>query len=49
MDDAPTLGVGFAIDTEGAFSELLRFSQMFSDRTMEIVREVAKSRRRPAA
>ena len=43
MDDgSPTLGVGFAIDTEGAFSDLLRFSQMFDDKTLEIVRQVAQ-------
>ncbi len=44
MDDgsSPTLEVGFAIDTGGAFGELLRFSQMFDDRTVQIVRQVAE-------
>lgn len=42
MDDgSPELGVGFAIETSGAFAEILRFAQMFDDKTAEIVRQVA--------
>ncbi len=42
IDDSPGLGVDFAINTEGAFSELLRFAQMFDDKTVEFVRQAAK-------
>jgi hypothetical protein len=41
-EGSPTLEVGFAIDTGGAFEELLRFSQMFDQRTVDIVRQVAQ-------
>lgn len=46
MDDTvPTLGVGFAIDTEGAFSQIMRLSQMMDEKTVEIVRKVAQVER----
>lgn len=42
MDDvAGELAIGFALETGTAFAELLRFSQMFDDKTVEIVRRVA--------
>jgi len=42
MDDGtPTLEVGFAMETGGAFAELMRFADFFDDKTMQIVRQVA--------
>ncbi|KHA63437.1 hypothetical protein [Sphingomonas sp. Ant20] len=41
-DGAAALEVGFIINTEGAFAELLKFGQMFSSETQEFVRNSAK-------
>ncbi|MEG8025041.1 hypothetical protein QP162_12580 [Sphingomonas aurantiaca] len=43
MDDSsPALEVGFILNTEGAFAEMLRFSQMFDDKTADFVRQAAQ-------
>jgi len=43
MDDSSTaLEVGFILNTEGAFAEMLRFSQMFDDKTADFVRQAAQ-------
>lgn len=43
-DDAggEALEVGFVINTEGAFAEMLRFAQMFDDKTAQFVRKAAE-------
>ncbi|MES3109631.1 glycosyl hydrolase 108 family protein [Sphingomonas aurantiaca] len=41
-DSSPALEVGFILNTEGAFAEMLRFSQMFDDKTADFVRQAAQ-------
>jgi hypothetical protein len=41
-DGAASLEVGFILNTEGAFAELLRFGQMFSSETQDFIRNSAR-------
>ncbi len=41
-DGAAALEVGFILNTEGAFAELLRFGQMFSSETQDFIRNSAR-------
>lgn len=41
-DGAAALEVGFIINTEGAFAELLRFGQMFSAETQDFIRNATR-------
>lgn len=40
--DAPGLSVGLSIDTQGAFANVLQFAQMFDQKTVDIIRQVAQ-------
>lgn len=40
-EDGATVSVGFAIETGTAFAEVLRFAQMFDDKTVEVIQRVA--------